>query len=94
MAAVNLSEVSTDDLIDELRLRGQGQTEPAGAGRPVEVPTRQAAQELGVSLPTLRSWMKHGHIHIGIYDKKDGKKRADIHVYRHMLDAEKRRLTT
>lgn len=94
MEAINLSEVSTSDLIDELRLRGQGQAVPVEAGRPVEVPTRQAAQELGVSLPTLRSWMKHGHVDIGIYDKKDGKKRADIHVFRHMLDAEKRRLTT
>lgn len=94
MAAVNLSGVSTSELIDELRLRGQGQEVPGEAGRPIEVPTRQAARELGVSLPTLRSWMKHGHVNIGIYDKKDGKKRADIHVFRHMLDAEKRRLTT
>lgn len=94
MAAVNLSGVSTSELIDELRLRGQGQEVPGEAGSPVEVPTRQAAQELGVSLPTLRSWMKHGHVNIGIYDKKDGKKRADIHVFRHMLDAEKRRLMT
>ena len=94
MAAVNLSGVSTSELIDELRLRGQGQAEPMETGRPVEGPTRQAARELGVSLPTLRSWMKHGHVHIGIYDKKDGKKRADIHVFRHMLDAEKRRLMT
>ncbi len=94
MAAINLSEVSTSELIDELRLRGQDPAVPAEAGRPIEVPTSQAAQELGVSLATLRSWMKHGHVQIGIYDKKDGKERADIHVFRHMLDAEKRRLTT
>ncbi len=32
MAAINLSEVSTSELIDELRLRGQGQAEPVEAG--------------------------------------------------------------
>lgn len=34
------------------------------------VPTKQAALELGVSTATLRSWMKHQHINIGVYDKK------------------------
>ena len=32
MEAINLSEVSTSELIDELRLRGQGQAEPVEAG--------------------------------------------------------------
>ena len=30
------------------------------------------APMLGVSADTLRSWMRHGLIHIGIADKKDG----------------------
>ena len=56
------------------------------------VSTKQAACELGVSTATLRSWMKHQHINIGVYDKKDGSSRAACYIYRSMLDAEKRRL--
>lgn len=32
----------------------------------------EVAPMLGVSADTLRSWMRHGLIHIGIADKKDG----------------------
>lgn len=32
----------------------------------------EVASMLGVSADTLRSWMRHGLIHIGIADKKDG----------------------
>lgn len=56
------------------------------------VPTKQAAYELGVSTATLRSWMKHQRINIGVYDKKDGSSRAACYIYRSMLDAEKKRL--
>ena len=61
MAAVNLSGVSTSELIDELRLRGHGQAEPMETGRPVEVPTRQAAWELGVPFATARA-RKYRHL--------------------------------
>ncbi len=60
-------------------------------GKPELVSTKQAALELGVSTATLRSWMKHKHINIGIYDKKDGCARAGCHIYRSMLDAEKKK---
>lgn len=32
----------------------------------------EVAPILGVSADTLRSWMRHGLIHIGIADRKDG----------------------
>ena len=60
-------------------------------GKPELVSTKQAALELGVSTATLRSWMKHKHINIGIYNKKDGCARAGCHIYRSMLDAEKKK---
>ena len=60
-------------------------------GKPELVSTKQAALELGVSTATLRSWMKHKHINIGIYDKKDGCARAGCHIYRSMLDAENKK---
>ncbi len=51
MAAVSLKRGKHEQLIDELRLADRDRKVPGG-GSPVEVPTRQAAQELGVSLPT------------------------------------------
>ncbi len=61
-------------------------------GKPELVSTKQAALELGVSVATVRSWIKHQYINIGIYDKKDGREKAGYYIYRHMLDAEKKRL--
>lgn len=60
------------------------------AGKPELVSTQQAALELGVSVATVRSWIKHQHINVGIYDKKDGREKAGYYIYRSMLDAEKK----
>lgn len=87
---MDLSAASTSELVEELRIRREAQADPAKVKKPEEVSTQQAALELGVSVATLRSWMKHKHVNIGIYDKKDGKSKADIHIYRNQLDAEKK----
>ena len=54
------------------------------------VSVEQAALELNVDKATIRSWMRHGYIHIGIADCKDGKKRWSYTIYRKWLDEFKR----
>jgi hypothetical protein len=51
-----------------------------------KVTIEQAAVELNVSQATLRSWMRHSYINIGIADKKDGSSRWCYTIYRKLLD--------
>lgn len=51
-----------------------------------KVKLEDAARELGVSLPTLRSWLRHKVIPIGIADIQDGKTKWNYIVYRSWLD--------
>ena len=51
-----------------------------------KVKLEDAAKELGVSLATLRSWLKHRVIPIGIADIQDGKQKWKYVVYREWLD--------
>lgn len=46
----------------------------------------EAAQEIGVSADTLRSWMRHGLIHIGVADRKDGNGKFNYTIWRAHLD--------
>ncbi len=46
----------------------------------------EAAKEIGVSPDTLRSWMQHGLIHIGVADKKDGNDKFNYTIWRVHLD--------
>ncbi len=55
-----------------------------------KVKLEDAAKELGVSLPTLRSWLRHKVIPIGIADIQDGKSKWQYVVYRPWLDEFKR----
>ena len=50
------------------------------------VTVKQAAQELGIDQATLRSWMKHDVIHIGIADRKEGKQKWSYTIYRKWLN--------
>ena len=51
-----------------------------------KVKLEDAAKELGVSLATLRSLLKHRVIPIGIADIQDGKQKWKYVVYREWLD--------
>ena len=51
-----------------------------------KVKLEDAAKELGVSLSTLRSWLRHKVIPIGIADKQDGSLKWKYIVYRQWLD--------
>jgi predicted site-specific integrase-resolvase len=55
------------------------------------VTIEQAAQELQVSQATVRSWMRHQYIDIGIADKKDGNKKYCYIIYRKLLNEQKER---
>jgi hypothetical protein len=59
-----------------------------------KVTVRDAAKELGIDPGTLRSWMKHKVIDIGIADKKDGSERWSFTIYRSWLDNFKERKCT
>jgi transposase-like protein len=59
-----------------------------------KVTVRDAAKELGIDPGTLRSWMKHNVIKIGIADRKDGKERWSFTIYRSWLDKFKERECT
>ena len=58
------------------------------------VTVRDAAKELGIDPGTLRSWMKHNVVNIGIADKKDGSERWSFTIYRSWLDKFKERECT
>lgn len=45
-----------------------------------------ASAEIGVSPQTLRSWMKHGLIHIGVADKKENTDKWNYTIWRAHLD--------
>lgn len=55
-----------------------------------KVTVKQAALELNVDQATIRSWMRHNYIRIGIADLKDGKSRWSYVIYRKWLDEFKR----
>lgn len=55
-----------------------------------KVTVKQAALELNVDQATIRSWMRHNYIKIGIADLKDGKTRWSYTIYRKWLDEFKR----
>lgn len=46
----------------------------------------EAAAEIGTTPDTLRSWMKHGLIHIGIADRKDGSGKYNYTIFRAHLE--------
>ena len=46
----------------------------------------EVAPLLGVSPDTLRSWMRHGLIHIGIADVKDGNTKGNYTIWRPHLE--------
>ena len=50
------------------------------------VTVKQAALELGVDQATLRSWMRHNAIKIGIADRKEGKQKWNYTIYRSWLN--------
>lgn len=50
------------------------------------VTVQQAAKELGQSCSTIRSWMRHQAINIGIADKKEGAEHWHYVIYRTSLD--------
>ena len=50
------------------------------------VTVKQAALELGVDQATLRSWMRHNAIKIGIADRKEGKQKWNYTIYRTWLN--------
>jgi len=54
------------------------------------VTVKQAALELGVDQATVRSWMRHNYIKIGIANLKDGKTRWNYTIYRKWLEEFKR----
>ena len=54
------------------------------------VTVKQAALELGVDQATIRSWMRHNYIKIGIANLKEGKTRWNYTIYRKWLDEFKR----
>ena len=56
------------------------------------VTVKDAAKELKMSALTLRCLMQTGALNIGFTVKRPGCKRAHYKIYRHLLDAEKRRL--
>lgn len=56
------------------------------------VPVRQAASELHMDVLTVRFLMQTKQMNIGFYIRRDGCKRGSYKIYRHLLDAEKRRL--
>lgn len=56
-----------------------------------KVTVETAARELNVSAATLRSWMKHNYVQIGIADKKDGNEKYCYIIYRKLLDEQKER---
>lgn len=46
----------------------------------------EAAAEIGTTPDTLRSWMRHGLIHIGIADRKDGNEKYNYTIFRAHLE--------
>lgn len=48
--------------------------------------SEQAASEIGVSAETLRSWMRHRLIHIGIADKKEDADKWNYTIWRVHLE--------
>jgi len=63
---------------------------PSGNSDLQRVSVQQAALELNVDQATIRSWMRHNYIKIGIADLKDGKTRWSYVIYRKWLDEFKR----
>lgn len=59
-----------------------------------KVTVKDAAKELGIDPGTLRSWMKHNVVNIGIADRKDGSERWSFTIYRSWLDKFKERECT
>lgn len=57
-----------------------------------EVSTRQAAEELGMSVLTVQHLMRQGRLRIGVALKREGCNRWSYHIFRHALDEEKERL--
>lgn len=54
------------------------------------VSVEQAAKELNVSQSMLRSWMRHGLIHIGIADRKEDAENWNYTIFRPHLEKFKR----
>jgi len=57
-----------------------------------EVPVKQAAKELNMDPLTVRYLMQTGKANLGYFIRRPGCKRGCYKIYRHLLDAEKRRL--
>ena len=56
------------------------------------VSVAQASKELRMTPLTLRTLMASGKLNIGFHTKRPDAKRGHYVIYRHLLDAEKRRL--
>lgn len=61
-------------------------TSNSSTGHIETVTVKQAALELGVDQATLRSWMRHDAIKIGIADRKEGKQKWNYTIYRSWLN--------
>ena len=57
-----------------------------------QVTVRQAAKELHMDVLTLRYLMQTKELNIGFFIRRPGCRRGAYKIYRHLLDAEKRRL--
>lgn len=57
-----------------------------------KVPAVIAAKELNIGILTLYGLMQEGKLNIGYAVKLKGKQKWSYHIYRNLLDQEKRRL--
>lgn len=68
--------------MDSLDIRNDVST-----GRNLQTVTvKQAALEMGVDQATVRSWMRHNVIKIGIADRKEGNQKWHYKIFRTWLD--------